>query len=544
MNAFINYLVEANLGLCLFLLLYWALLTKETDFVVKRMFLLMAIGVSLLFPLFHFTATTQFVPALVPTKWLPEVVVYGETLIPKETEVNFNTWQIMRLVYSGGVIITLVAFIWQLIMVIRMIRRVPSYTRDRLTILESSDDLSSFSFFRFIFIGKSHLLSDAEKQLIIDHERIHAKHLHSIDVMLTNVMGILFWFNPVIRIYKKIFVHLHEYEADARAVKYHNVNDYCSLLAKVALLSADFKIANHFSNSLTIKRIEMMRTFKSKIRWWKIAALAAAIPLYFFVVACQDQVANDMTNIARNANVAVMAPESVVSRFEEVKKANPNSTYLLVEFNAEGDKLLEKMEAEHGIPKSIELFTPDNGEYKNSTMNTEPEKISFNQSKEWELAAKSGDLRTFAIIEYTDMARQIAERASVDEVYSIVDDSAQPKDGMEELYKKVMQNLTYPAQARRMGIEGKVWVEFVVEKDGSISDLKAIKGIGGGCDEAAIVVLKTSLDKWTPGKNNGVPVKQKMVMPITFKLQGSTFKDEAKNPDNSVPEVVVSGHNN
>jgi len=544
MNAFINYLVEANLGLCLFLLLYWALLRKETDFGVKRMFLLMSIGVSLLFPFFHFTATTQFVPALVPTRWLPEVVVYGESLKPKEANANFDTWQIMRLVYSGGVVITLAAFLWQLITVLRMIRRAPSYTRDRLTILESSDSLSSFSFFRFIFIGKSHLLSDAEKQLIIDHERIHAKRLHSIDVILTNVMGILFWFNPVIRIYKKIFVHLHEYEADARAVKYHDVNDYCSLLAKVALLSADFKIANHFSNSLTLKRIEMMRTFKSKIRWWKIAALAAAIPLYFFVVACQDQVANDMTNIARNANVALMAPESVVARYEEVKKANPNSTYLLVEFNEAGDKLLEEMETKHGIPKSIELFTPDNGVYKNSTMNTEPEKISFNQSKEWERDAKNGDLRTFAIIEYNDMAQQIVERASVDEIYNIVDESAQPENGMEELYKNVMQKLTYPAQARRMGIEGKVWVEFVVEKDGSITDLKAIKGIGGGCDEAAIVVLKTSLVKWIPGKNKGVPVKQRMVMPINFKLEGSTLKDEAKNPDNSVEEVVVSGRSN
>jgi protein TonB len=89
---------------------------------------------------------------------------------------------------------------------------------------------------------------------------------------------------------------------------------------------------------------------------------------------------------------------------------------------------------------------------------------------------------------------------------------------MEDFYKYVSKNIEYPKQARRMGIEGKVFVQFVVDKDGSLSDVKVIKGIGAGCDEEAIRVLKES-PKWTPGKQRGRPVRVRMSLPIFFKIQ-------------------------
>ena len=91
-----------------------------------------------------------------------------------------------------------------------------------------------------------------------------------------------------------------------------------------------------------------------------------------------------------------------------------------------------------------------------------------------------------------------------------------------------------------MGIEGKVFVEFVVQTDGSVTDIRVKKGIGAGCDEEAIKAVKTA-PKWNPGKNKGVAVRQQVVLPITFKLSGSDVKDEAKAPANAVEEVVVAG---
>jgi len=108
-------------------------------------------------------------------------------------------------------------------------------------------------------------------------------------------------------------------------------------------------------------------------------------------------------------------------------------------------------------------------------------------------------------------------KEEVDEIFTVVEETAAPKGGMQAFYEFVQKKLKYPAQARRMGTEGKVFVQFVINKDGSISDVVAIKGIGAGCDEEAVRIIQSS-PQWTPGKQRGKPVKQRMVLPITFKL--------------------------
>jgi len=111
----------------------------------------------------------------------------------------------------------------------------------------------------------------------------------------------------------------------------------------------------------------------------------------------------------------------------------------------------------------------------------------------------------------------VVEEEEVDKIFLVVEQPAAPKGGMAAFYAFVSQNIRYPAQARRMGIEGKVSVEFVVEKDGSLSAFTVVKGIGAGCDEEAIRVLQMS-PPWTPGKQRGQAVKQRMVLPIYFKM--------------------------
>ena len=99
-----------------------------------------------------------------------------------------------------------------------------------------------------------------------------------------------------------------------------------------------------------------------------------------------------------------------------------------------------------------------------------------------------------------------------------LEQSASPKDGFRSFYQYMALMIKYPAPARRMGIEGKVFVEFVVERDGSFSNTRVIKGIGGGCDEEALRVMQTA-PPWNPGKQRGKPVRQRYTMPIYFKLQ-------------------------
>ncbi|MDW7693340.1 energy transducer TonB [Flammeovirgaceae bacterium SG7u.111] len=104
-----------------------------------------------------------------------------------------------------------------------------------------------------------------------------------------------------------------------------------------------------------------------------------------------------------------------------------------------------------------------------------------------------------------------------EEIFEIVEESAAFKGGIKAFYQYVGDNLKYPRKALNMQVSGKVYVQFVVDKDGTITDVKTIRGIGYGCDEEAERVLRIS-PKWKAGKQRGKAVKQRMVIPISFKL--------------------------
>ena len=105
----------------------------------------------------------------------------------------------------------------------------------------------------------------------------------------------------------------------------------------------------------------------------------------------------------------------------------------------------------------------------------------------------------------------------VDEIFDVVETQPSPPGGMSAWNKYLSDNLKYPTQARRMGVEGSVIVVFVVNTDGSIQDVEVLRGIGGGCDEEAVRVVKGA-PKWEPGKQRGRPVRTRMRLPIRFNL--------------------------
>lgn len=134
------------------------------------------------------------------------------------------------------------------------------------------------------------------------------------------------------------------------------------------------------------------------------------------------------------------------------------------------------------------------------------------------------DIKVNLDVEVTDQTKieeivvQAAEpEEESDQIFTIVEESATPKGGMAAFYKYVSDKIKYPPQARRMGIEGRVFVEFVIGKDGTLTEVRAIKGIGAGCDEEAVRIVQ-SAPPWNPGKQRGKPVKQRYTLPIIFKL--------------------------
>lgn len=115
------------------------------------------------------------------------------------------------------------------------------------------------------------------------------------------------------------------------------------------------------------------------------------------------------------------------------------------------------------------------------------------------------------------VAEVVSTESDEDKIFTVVEQSAEYPGGLEAMAKFLQKNMKYPAIARRMGIEGSVFVSFVIDKEGVISDIQVIKGISAECDKEAARVIKL-MPPWKPGKQNGKAVKCRFVLPVKFKL--------------------------
>ena len=134
----------------------------------------------------------------------------------------------------------------------------------------------------------------------------------------------------------------------------------------------------------------------------------------------------------------------------------------------------------------------------------------------WRLLTTLSVLAVLLMANTTAMAQN--KKATNDKVYEKVEVMPEFPGGEQAMLDYVSKNIVYPQEAREKEISGRVLVSFIVEKDGSITDAKVAKGIGGGCDEEAVRVVN-AMPKWKPGKQKGKPVRVSFMMPFTFKLQ-------------------------
>lgn len=117
-----------------------------------------------------------------------------------------------------------------------------------------------------------------------------------------------------------------------------------------------------------------------------------------------------------------------------------------------------------------------------------------------------------------EFIEDVEEEVVEEEIFTIVEDMPSFPGGEAKLFEYLGKNIKYPQIAKEAGISGIVYVNFVVGTDGNISDVKVLRGIGGGCDEEAIRVVK-NMPQWTPGKQRGKPVKVSYNLPIRFSLK-------------------------
>ncbi len=119
--------------------------------------------------------------------------------------------------------------------------------------------------------------------------------------------------------------------------------------------------------------------------------------------------------------------------------------------------------------------------------------------------------------EFVPVVTTQEEEVDEDVIFQIVEDQPEFPGGEEALRRYLRDNIRYPVVAREAGIQGTVFVTFVVEIDGSVSNVEVLRGIGGGCDEEAVRVVR-AMPAWQPGRQRDRPVRVQYRMPITFRL--------------------------
>ncbi|MBD9109876.1 M56 family metallopeptidase [Bacteroides nordii] len=488
MTPELAYFLKINVGIIVFYIFYRLFFYKDTFFHWRRTALLCFLGVSLFYPMLNLQEWVKahepmvVIADLYATTLLPEVV-FEETITPTHTNWQEFATNSLSIIYFCGVILLFIRFIMQLtsIILLRIQCKVTEIQGVRVQILNKAS--GPFSFFHWIFV---HPESHTQEELaeILTHEQTHAHQLHSADIMFSELICIACWFNPFIWLMKREIRNNLEYMADQRVLQTgYDYKVYQYHLLGLAHHKAAATLYNSF-NVLPLKnRIKMMNKKRTK-------EIGRTKYLLFLPLA---------------------ALLLIISNIEAVARTTKNFTREVIQT----------------VEKSTEQVTKAVGQI--------PEQATVEEAtipKEIPADIDITDKDPSAIM-------QKVNTGDDDDIFDVVEEMPVFPGGQTGLMEFIAKNLRYPVKAQKEGIQGRVIARFIVEKDGSVSNLAvARRSASSELDAEAIRVLST-MPKWTPGKQRGKEVRVKYTVPIAFKLSGPEV-EEIK--DSKLMEVVVVGY--
>ena len=428
---------------------------------------------------------------------LPEM----QTEATPVTQPRFTVWQIVGGLYIIGVGVMTLLFLFKLGRLMVLIIRSPKRKMKGYTAIFTGREQGSFSFFRYAFFPNENVSPD-----IVRHEVSHIEHHHSWDILFTEVMMILQWFNPFIYLYKKELQSVHEYQADRDVVATGIDKKNYMMLIVQQCTAADFSgMSNNFSLILTKKRIKMItRNEKAKGLWWR---LLATLPVLAILL-----IANTKATAQEEKMQIIVSADTyqiVMYEYEGDEKLPVNDTVI---YNEDGSysevKREQEIDPETNKPRTkvmISSYDKDGQPAKGFHIQTIP--TEQDDMVEYKITPNEGFVYPVQTINVH----------SNDSIYDVVDEMPQFQGGDQAMFTYLSENIKYPEEAKDKGIAGRVFISFVVEKDGSVSHVEVKRGIGGGCDDEAVRVVK-AMPKWKPGKKDGKPVRVSYMLPIVFKL--------------------------
>jgi hypothetical protein len=277
------YMLESGLCMLVFHLLYQVWLRQETFYRLNRAFLLFTLSFSLLAPVLNISMAGGTEAPLMAYRIEPVVI----RSISTAGQAGWDAWQIITLIYWMVLAILLIRLLFNLSRILKIYRMGNVLEKKPFRLVLHPLDHPPFTFFRNIFISRQHYAEPSMEE-IIEHEKAHVFQLHTIDILLAELLIIFQWFNPLVWIYKKSISENHEFLAD-KAVLHRGYSPESYQLRIIAQLFGigSMPATHYFNQSIVQKRLKMMEKSKSRpIRKMKMLLVLPTVLALFYIFAC------------------------------------------------------------------------------------------------------------------------------------------------------------------------------------------------------------------------------------------------------------------
>ena len=554
-DQFLTYELKVAVLIAVFYIFWRLLVANETWHRLNRIVLIATAIASFVLPFCVITIqkTVEIEPIRVVDK--PELVIteIGSTYdlgSVDEPSQAFNWQQVLMLIYIIGVVLLVARMlisIWRLHRMMAHSELHPLTHGHRIAVCDKVQQ--PFSWWNTVFMNRKDFEEGATA--LLTHELGHIRLHHSADVVLVELLTALQWFNPTMWMLRADLHTIHEYEADQQVLS-HGFNDiqYLTLLIRKAAHQSGYSLANGIANQSTLKkRITMI--MKPQSNRWQWLRLAYLLPIVGVTIALNAETVTNMVykndepqkqvpvkKGKRNATIKTNANQGiqVIEVIEAPEAADKEKTYettvnqedeqnvavIVYDSKPEGEKPLLIVDGKIATIEQVRALPRD---YVAHMAMMRPKAAI----KSYGLDAKNGAI----IITTPKRQEEIDNESVMPDVYDVVEEMPQFPGGQIEMLQYLAKSLQYPEVAEKAGKQGRVIATFVVEEDGSITNARVVKSVDPLLDAEALRVIN-AMPKWNPGKQNGLAVRCKYTVPLTFHIDGKDFpKGESR--------VIVNG---
>ena len=477
MNSAVNFIIESGVSISLLALIYIFFLRRETFFKLNRFFLLGSVLFSVILPFLRFQI---FAPRSVmlaeitvtPYRNMIEAVTIYNHDLSGNVEQAILSASLLVFAYFGGVVFFLGRFVFRAIQISLIIHKNEVQKLDAFKLIVLEKDISPYSFLDYIFVGRSLQNTDGYDRMIT-HELEHIKQGHSFDVLILELLTAFQWFNPFMWMLRRAIRENHEFLADKAVLTSGVSRGYYKKLLLNQFVGGQLVIANNFNYSLIKNRIKMMSKIKSsKLAITKITFGVLVAATLVIAFACEQKETVDIKDVTTEQTIVLNIGEKQITITGEDAMAT-----------------VKELLKNKGV--SIKVSEVDNITYMNI--------IEIEKSKSQEM-----------------ISPKTLKDAS--EIFFIVEEMPEFPGGELALRKYIANTVDYPEIAQENGIQGKVYVTFVVTRNGDIANAGIARSVDPSLDAEALRVVN-SLPKWKPGKQRGQAVNVSYTVPINFVLQ-------------------------